>query len=67
MDTSQQRAVLTLCLMAAFADGSNDDSERAEIRRIAAALGTDSSIDVNAIYQSVLLQKPALATVVARR
>jgi len=65
MDTSQQRAVLTLCLMAAFADGSNDDSERAEIRRIAAALGTDSSIDVNAIYQSVLLQKPALATVVA--
>jgi uncharacterized protein (DUF697 family)/tellurite resistance protein len=65
MDTAQQRAVLTLCLMAAFADGSNDDSERAEIRRIAAALGTDSSIDVNAIYQSVLLQRPALATVVA--
>lgn len=65
MDTSQQRAILTLCLMAAFADGSNDDSERAEIRRIAAVLGADSSIDVNGIYQSVLLQRPALATVVA--
>ena len=43
MDIDQQRAVLTLCLMAAFADGTNSDRERAEIKRIAGALGADGA------------------------
>ena len=38
MDIDQQRAVLTLCLMAAFADGVNSDAERAEILILAADL-----------------------------
>jgi len=65
MDNSQQRAVLTLCLMAAFADGGNDEKERAEIKRIADSLAANSALDVAAVYQDVLLRKPELAAVAA--
>jgi uncharacterized protein (DUF697 family)/tellurite resistance protein len=65
MNTTEQRAILTLCLMAAFADGSNSERERAEIRRIADTLGADGALDASAIYQDVLLRKPDLATVAA--
>jgi uncharacterized protein (DUF697 family)/tellurite resistance protein len=63
MNTAEQRAILTLCLMAAFADGANSERERAEIRRIADTLSADGALDVSAIYQEVLLRKPDLATV----
>jgi len=65
MNTPEQRAILTLCLMAAFADGGNSERERAEIKRIADTLGADGALDVSAIYQEVLLRKPDLATVAA--
>ena len=65
METSQQNAVLTLCLMAAFADGVNDDRERAELKRVATALDDQGSLDVNTIYQKVLLEKPDLAAMAA--
>ena len=64
MDAAQQRAVLTLCLMAAFADGASDDGERAKIKAIADSLGAPGSVDVAAIYQEVLLNKPQLPAVV---
>lgn len=65
MDAPQQRAVLTLCLMAAFADGGNDDRERGAIKRIAESLGKESGVDAAAVYQEVLLRKPDLSTVAA--
>jgi uncharacterized protein (DUF697 family)/tellurite resistance protein len=65
MNTAEQRAILTLCLMAAFADGGNSGRERAEIKRIVGTLGADGALDVSAIYQEVLLRKPDLATVAA--
>ena len=65
MDIDQQRAVLTLCLMAAFADGAHSDQERAEIKRIAGALGADSALDAAAIYEDVLLNKPDMRPVAA--
>ena len=65
MNTAEQRAILTLCLMAAFADGGNSEHERAEIKRIADTLGTDGAVDVAAIYQDVLLRKPDLAALAA--
>ncbi len=67
MNTSEQRAVLTLCLMAAFADGGHDDREREEIRRIADAMGSREGVDVDAaaIYRQVLLAKPGLPVVAA--
>ena len=43
MNDEQQRAILTICLMAAFAEGGNDDRERAEIKRIAQSLSAGSA------------------------
>ena len=65
MNTDEQRAILTLCLMAAFADGGNSEQERTEIKRIADTLGGEGALDVSAIYQEVLLRKPDLAAVAA--
>ncbi len=65
MDATEQRAVLTLCLMAAFADGGNDEQERAAIKRIADSLAASEALDVPGIYQEVLLRKPELAAVAA--
>ena len=65
MDTTQTRATLTVALMAAFADGLNDDRERASIKQLTEALGTESGVDLPALYREVLLQKPDLASVVA--
>jgi len=65
MNMAEQRAILTLCLMGAFADGGNSERERAEIKRIADTLSADGALDVSAIYQEVLLRKPDLATVAA--
>jgi uncharacterized membrane protein YebE (DUF533 family) len=41
MDISQQ-AILTISLLAAFADGATDDRERQEIRRVAESLAGES-------------------------
>ncbi|MCF8177870.1 MAG: TerB family tellurite resistance protein [Sulfuritalea sp.] len=38
MTLNQQRAILALCLHAAFADGVKDDREREEVKRIAESL-----------------------------
>jgi uncharacterized protein (DUF697 family)/tellurite resistance protein len=35
MNTQEQEAIFTICLMAAFADGGKSDLERAELKRIA--------------------------------
>lgn len=63
MTADQQRAVLAVCLMAAFADGGNSDRERDEIKRIAGQLGAGTPLDVGAIYQEVLVNRPDLAAV----
>lgn len=63
MNADQQRAVLTVCLMAAFADGGNTDSERDEIRRIALRLGEGTPLDVGAVYQDVLTTRPSLQAI----
>jgi uncharacterized protein (DUF697 family)/tellurite resistance protein len=65
MTAEAQRAVLTTCLMAAFADGGNSDAEREEIRRIAARLSDGAQVDVAALYQDVLTARPDPATIAA--
>ncbi|HKQ13008.1 MAG TPA: DUF533 domain-containing protein [Steroidobacteraceae bacterium] len=64
MDTSQQ-AILTISLLAAFADGAND-REREEIRRIADSLaGESGNAQLAALYQDVLLKRVDLAKAAA--
>jgi len=62
MLTSQPQAVLTIALLAAFADGTKDDREREEIRRIADSLaGESGSPEWSTLYQDVLLKRVDLA------
>jgi uncharacterized protein (DUF697 family)/tellurite resistance protein len=56
----QQEAVLTICLMAAFADGGKGEAERSEIRRIAERLAPDAGIDLSALVHDVLLERRSL-------
>ena len=52
MNEHEQKAILTLSLMAAFADGNKDESERAELKRIADALAGEASINLAALYMT---------------
>ena len=64
MDNQQTRSILTVALMAAFADGLKDERERETIRQLAETLGAEGSIDLPAWYRDVLLSRPDLAEVV---
>lgn len=65
MDTSQQ-AILTISLLAAFADGTTDDRERQEIRRVAESLaGESGNAELTTLYQDVLLKRTDLAKAAA--
>lgn len=58
MNPEQQQAVLTIALLAAFADGANDDREREQIRQLAESLGGEFGInELPGIYQNVLLKR----------
>lgn len=65
MNDKEQQAILTLCLMAAFADGGKDERERAEIKRIADSLGGAGTLNISALYQDVLLKRVDLAAAAA--
>ncbi len=64
MNEQEQKSILTLGLMAAFADGDKDERERGEIKRIADSLAGAGTINVAALYQDVLLKRVDLATAV---
>ena len=58
MLTPQQQSILSIALLAAFADEAQGDREREEIRRIAESLaGESGSAQLSAIYQDVLLKR----------
>lgn len=65
MTAEETRSILTIALMAAFADGLKDEGERAAVKRIAEALGPEAGFDLPGIYREVLLAKPDLAKVAA--
>lgn len=64
MTPEQTRSLVTVALMAAFADGLKDERERARIKSLATRLSGEG-LDVDAIYEDVRSRKPALATVAA--
>ena len=67
MNPDQQQAILTIALLAAFADGSNDNREREQIRRLAESLGGEQGApDLPGIYQKVLLKQADLNDAAAR-
>lgn len=66
MTTEQQRALLAIALLAAFADGDKHDRERDHIKRIAGSLGgPDSAPELGGVYQDVLLRRIDLAQAAA--
>jgi uncharacterized protein (DUF697 family) len=66
MQAEDQKAILAIALLAAFADGAKDDREREEVRRIAESLASASpAVDLRAIYQEVLMKHLGLDQAVA--
>jgi uncharacterized protein (DUF697 family)/tellurite resistance protein len=64
MTQTEQESVLTICLMAAFADGGQSDVERAELKRIAESL-PDDELQPVALYHRVLLGQAKIETAAA--
>lgn len=62
MNQDEIRAVVTISLLAAFADGQKHEREREEIRRIAEGLVGDSGLHLPSLYQDVLLKRVSLAS-----
>jgi len=58
MNAREQEAVLTIALLAAFADGAKDEREREQIKRIAESLtGEPNAPQMSQLYQNVLLKR----------
>lgn len=64
MTQTEQESVLTICLLAAFADGGHSDVERAELKRITESL-PHGEIQPVALYHRVLLGQAKIETAAA--
>lgn len=64
MTPSETQAIVTISLLAAFADGDKHERERAEIKRIAEGLSQADGIHLPTLYQDVLMKRVTLASVV---
>ncbi len=60
------RSIVTISLLAAFADGGKHEREREEIKRIAEGLSAADGIHLPTLYQDVLMKRVALADVAGR-
>lgn len=65
MNEQEQQAVLTISLMAAFADGLKDEREREQIKRISDGLASGSALKLPELYQDVILRRRTLSDVAA--
>jgi uncharacterized protein (DUF697 family)/tellurite resistance protein len=66
MDQAQQKAILTIAMLAAFADGAKADAEREQIRGIAQSLaGQAPGLDLAKLYQDALLKRLSLSDAAA--
>jgi len=65
MNISEQKAVLTIAMMAAFADGENSEVERTALRRMVESFGPDSPINFWEIYQDVVARRRPFEAVIA--
>jgi uncharacterized protein (DUF697 family) len=65
MTDQERRALMTLVIMAAFADDRNDAAERDQVKRIAESLSRDSELNAAALYEDVLLKRVSLDAAVS--
>lgn len=65
MTDTEQKSVMTLALMAAFADLANELSERAELSRIATSLASETTVNTAEIYQDVLMKRASMVSAVS--
>jgi tellurite resistance protein/uncharacterized protein (DUF697 family) len=66
MTAEEQRALLAVALLAAFADGDKSEAEREEVKRIATTLGGQAAgLNIPALMQDVLLKRLGLPEAVA--
>jgi uncharacterized protein (DUF697 family)/tellurite resistance protein len=63
MTDSEIRALLAIALMAALADGANDERERAALKALAARL-SEGRVDLADVYDDVLVRKLAIGDAV---
>jgi len=61
LDQQEHRAIIGLCVLAAFADGAQSEDERARIQQIVNGFSGES-LDLASVYQDVLGGKFTLAT-----
>lgn len=60
MTDAESDAILSICLLAALADGAGDERERAEVQRIAGSLSGGKAPDVGALLGEVFAGKRTL-------
>ncbi|MBA3480107.1 MAG: GTPase [Lautropia sp.] len=63
MNDQEREAIVSIALLAAFADGRKTESEREEVRRVADTLEGD--LPMAALYRDVLLKKTTVGTAAA--
>jgi uncharacterized protein (DUF697 family) len=63
MKPAEMKSLLSIAMLAAFADSQKHDRERDEVRQVAESLGGD--LNVAAVYQDVLLGRVDLASATA--
>ncbi|MBL0419071.1 DUF533 domain-containing protein [Ramlibacter sp. AW1] len=61
MTPTETQAIVSLSLMAAFADGSKHDREREEVRRIADGLAQSDGVHLPGLVQDVLMKRVDMA------
>ncbi|MGE4338221.1 MAG: tellurite resistance TerB family protein, partial [Pigmentiphaga sp.] len=66
MNTEETRAILTVCLLAAYADGDKHDREREQIRQVAEGLAQDQQVNLPSLYQDVLMRRIQLADILPK-
>lgn len=63
MTPTEQKSLLSIAMLAAFADQSKTDRERDEVRQVAESVGSD--LNMAAIYQDVLLGRAGVESAAA--
>lgn len=65
MTSADTQAIVTIAVLAAFADGDKHDRERDELKRIAEGLGRAHGVHLPTLYQDVLMKRVDTASAVA--